>query len=414
MAVAERSAGPDLPTRRRGRRHWQRRIAGVAALGVTVVVVGGVVAAVVDRGDTATRNAATPVEETVASTAPQPTSPPVSTVASAAEQPATSVLPSTSVAPTSTSVAPTSTSPVSTLPPLGDVQYSDEPRSGPLTAGHRGPRVRALQRTMVVEGLLAEEDVDRYFGSVTREALAEYQRRTSLAVSGEADLDTLRSLGILASERTLDEPLVITGETIGPASLGDLAWNAEEALSDLLGPPDRDARWLVMYGPSAGPWQEFDRARLESLAEQLGFELDDFDGDTTFCVTDWFRVVSWSDLAVIFAPMDPLSGDATTDLRMFSFTVWAFDPFTSSNEPDLSVGSFVPPTPSGFQTVAGVELGNPLSRLLELEPESDWNVLRSVYPGPSYRTPDGVAGVLEDEQPHRVIAMGAGPAICGD
>ena len=63
--------------------------------------------------------------------------------------------------------------------------------AAPVAPGDRGPRVRALQQLLRTQRALP---VDGVYGERTADAVAAFQRRSGLALSGEADVETWAAL----------------------------------------------------------------------------------------------------------------------------------------------------------------------------------------------------------------------------
>lgn len=75
-----------------------------------------------------------------------------------------------------------------------EVVYIDEPPTGPLLLGHRGPRVRDVQLRLVQLALLADTDVDGDFGPQTERAVTRFQETRGLETDGIAGPITLARL----------------------------------------------------------------------------------------------------------------------------------------------------------------------------------------------------------------------------
>jgi peptidoglycan hydrolase-like protein with peptidoglycan-binding domain len=68
-----------------------------------------------------------------------------------------------------------------------------------LRQGQQGPRVKELQEALNAAGILVDKQplpTTGNYGEMTKKAVAEYQKQNGLAISGEADKNTLLALGI--------------------------------------------------------------------------------------------------------------------------------------------------------------------------------------------------------------------------
>ncbi len=73
------------------------------------------------------------------------------------------------------------------------------PEPPPLTVGMRGDNVRVVQKLLADGGFYAG-NIDGIYGPITANAVKEFQRSTSLEITGAVDKETFAYLGRLAGE----------------------------------------------------------------------------------------------------------------------------------------------------------------------------------------------------------------------
>ncbi len=103
------------------------------------------------------------------------------------------------------------------------------------TRGQRGEAVAELQRALITSGISVRGGADGIFGPVTSEAIARYQERHDLSVSGRVDVRTAIKLGVIDQ----DAHAATTGSSAPAVATDETAKNAGEAddASPVVGTP---------------------------------------------------------------------------------------------------------------------------------------------------------------------------------
>jgi hypothetical protein len=116
----------------------------------------------------------------------------------------------------------------------------------PLVPGAEGDVVAAVQQAMIAAGVEVPGGADGVYGNDTMAAVAEYQRRTDLQVTGAVDLATARALGVV------DDPDAASAATVPDAddvaAPAEVVPRPEPATTPASEPSDRGAGvpwWLV-------------------------------------------------------------------------------------------------------------------------------------------------------------------------
>jgi peptidoglycan hydrolase-like protein with peptidoglycan-binding domain len=234
--------------------------------------------------------------------------------------------------------------------------YRPEPDNGDLAAGDEGPRVRALQGELARQGFLTASDVEGSFGEMTRAAVLDYQLATNLPMTANADIDSLRRLGLVAAERRISAPLTVTGSSLGDAPIGQSADEVIAYLTEALGPPDRDERADIAFPTFSNcrNWQP--------------------------------RTLSWSDLTVTIARFDPRTNTPTAEPVLFGFEARS---------------QLVP-----VRTTAGAKVGENVDDWTAVHPNAEVDLIGPVdWIGPIITLDDGLIGYLDTSNGNRVTSV---------
>ncbi|MDO8391578.1 MAG: hypothetical protein Q7V57_13945 [Actinomycetota bacterium] len=172
-------------------------------------------------------------------------------------------------------------------PPQAGAYVAESDGSEPLAVGMQGERVAGLQNALMLRGLLAPEGIDGMFGGGTRQALLVFQAFGGVELTAQGDTTTLRTLGLLADERASLSPLVANGRALGDLLIGGNGRRVNEALTAILGPPDR----VSVPSMRTGSVTCNDPEGRTYTWSGLTVEVAGYDPDT-FADSDW-KMVYW-------------------------------------------------------------------------------------------------------------------------
>jgi peptidoglycan hydrolase-like protein with peptidoglycan-binding domain len=154
--------------------------------GAAAVVIGGCGSS--GHGSGITTLPTLPASSIATTTTPAPTIVTLPTTAPALTAPH-GTAPTVTTTPTTAPVSTTPPAATTTTFPTGGVsRYVDEPPSGPLQIGFRGPRVQVLQGQLQQLGYRL--DADGYYGRGTEAAVRAFQQAQGMSADGVATVDT--------------------------------------------------------------------------------------------------------------------------------------------------------------------------------------------------------------------------------